>query len=403
MANGTKITAGWSDAYEVDFTAGGGGGDRPIVLSYASSPPFTIPKGGTEPTTSALLDTCFRQVEYAGVLARREEPRGRPGVHRLHAEQQSFQEALPDNMYVFPVDGRVDAARRLGEFAKVAAEAVTVAPGTRSRRTGTPGCGSGATSPPDEPAMSRRAGSGRRRRWRPLPLAFLAVFFVAAGRGHARRGFCAGRAPRRRRGPRGARRGPGCTGCCGSPSGRRPLPTARHGAARRAGRVRALPAALRRPRAAARVRADAVRDADRRGRRRVPHPARVVRPARLAAASTASPAAIVAAHGVLQPRGRGAHRRRALGGPRPRAARRPPRPWAPRRGRCCRTVTLPALRPAIVSAASVVFLFCATAFGVVLTLGGLRYATVETEIYLLTTQFLDLRAAAALSVLQLRR
>jgi thiamine transport system permease protein len=66
-----------------------------------------------------------------------------------------------------------------------------------------------------------------------------------------------------------------------------------------------------------------------------------------------------------------------------------------------RTVTLPALAPAIVSAASVVFLFCATSFGVVLTLGGLRYATVETEIYLLTTQLLDLRAASALSVLQL--
>ena len=66
-----------------------------------------------------------------------------------------------------------------------------------------------------------------------------------------------------------------------------------------------------------------------------------------------------------------------------------------------RTVTLPALRPAIVSAASVVFLFCATAFGVVLTLGGVRYSTVETEIYLLTTQFLDLPGAAALSVLQL--
>ena len=47
-----------------------------------------------------------------------------------------------------------------------------------------------------------------------------------------------------------------------------------------------------------------------------------------------------------------------------------------------------------------VFLFCATAFGVVLTLGGLRYSTVETEIYLLTTQFLDLQGAAALSVLQ---
>jgi thiamine transport system permease protein len=65
------------------------------------------------------------------------------------------------------------------------------------------------------------------------------------------------------------------------------------------------------------------------------------------------------------------------------------------------TVTFPALRPAVVSAASVVFLFCATSFGIVLTLGGVRYATVETEIYLLTTQFLDLSAAAALSVLQL--
>jgi thiamine transport system permease protein len=66
-----------------------------------------------------------------------------------------------------------------------------------------------------------------------------------------------------------------------------------------------------------------------------------------------------------------------------------------------RTVTLPALRPAIVSSATVVFLFCATAFGVVLTMGGLRYSSVETEIYLLTTNLLDLQAAAALSILQL--
>lgn len=66
-----------------------------------------------------------------------------------------------------------------------------------------------------------------------------------------------------------------------------------------------------------------------------------------------------------------------------------------------RTVTLPALAPALVAAATVVFLFCATAFGIVLTLGGLHYSTVETEIYLLTTQFLDLQAAAALSILQL--
>jgi thiamine transport system permease protein len=70
-------------------------------------------------------------------------------------------------------------------------------------------------------------------------------------------------------------------------------------------------------------------------------------------------------------------------------------------GRAWWTVTLPALTPAIASAAAVVFLFCATAFGVVLVLGGLRYGTVETEIWVLTTQMLDLRSAAVLSIVQL--
>ena len=71
-------------------------------------------------------------------------------------------------------------------------------------------------------------------------------------------------------------------------------------------------------------------------------------------------------------------------------------PW-----RTFRTVTLPALTPAITSAASLVFLFCATAFGVVLVLGGRGYGTIETEIWVQTTQFLDLQAAAVLSVLQI--
>ncbi|PPK70193.1 iron ABC transporter permease [Actinokineospora auranticolor] len=63
-------------------------------------------------------------------------------------------------------------------------------------------------------------------------------------------------------------------------------------------------------------------------------------------------------------------------------------------------VTLPALRPAIGSAAAVVFLFCATSFGVVLMLGGGEYGTLETEIYLRTVQLFDLPGAAALSLLQ---
>src|SRR6185369_65016 len=92
----------WSDAYEVDFTQGGGGGGRPIVLSYDSSPAFTTDgNGGT--TTSALLDTCFRQVEYAGVLAGADNTKGAEALVDFMLTRE-FQEALPDSMYVFPVD-----------------------------------------------------------------------------------------------------------------------------------------------------------------------------------------------------------------------------------------------------------------------------------------------------------
>jgi thiamine transport system substrate-binding protein len=127
MANGLKITSGWSDAYEVDFTAGGGHGDRPIVVSYASSPPFTIPKGASKPTTSALLDTCFRQVEYAGVLDGAQNPAGAKAFISF-MEKTSFQEALPDNMYVFPVDDKVALPTTWAKFAKVAPHPLNVAP-----------------------------------------------------------------------------------------------------------------------------------------------------------------------------------------------------------------------------------------------------------------------------------
>ncbi len=66
-----------------------------------------------------------------------------------------------------------------------------------------------------------------------------------------------------------------------------------------------------------------------------------------------------------------------------------------------RSVTLPLLAPAIASAASIVFLFCFTSFGVVLILGGIRYRTLEVEIYQQAVTFLDLPAAGALAVVQL--
>ena len=127
VANDVKVTAGWSDAYEVDFSGGGGHGDRPIVLSYASSPPFTIPKGGSRPTTSSLLDTCFRQVEYAGVLKGAANPAGAKAFLSF-MQQHSFQAALPDEMYVYPVDDRVALPKAWSTYARTASKPYTVPP-----------------------------------------------------------------------------------------------------------------------------------------------------------------------------------------------------------------------------------------------------------------------------------
>ena len=64
-------------------------------------------------------------------------------------------------------------------------------------------------------------------------------------------------------------------------------------------------------------------------------------------------------------------------------------------------VTLPLLRPALAAAASIVFLFTFTSFGVVLILGGFSYATLEVEIYRQAVTLFDLPLAAALAVIQL--
>lgn len=125
LANDVKITSGWSDAYEVDFTAGGGNGDRPLVLSYSSSPPFTVPEGGEAPTTSALLDTCFRQVEYAGVLKGAKNPVGMQKFIDFMLTGE-FQSALPENMYVYPVVTETPLPDGWAKWAPTAEDPVSV-------------------------------------------------------------------------------------------------------------------------------------------------------------------------------------------------------------------------------------------------------------------------------------
>lgn len=126
VANGVKIVGGWSDAYFTDFSYSGG--DRPIVVSYDSSPAFTPDKAGTRSTTSALLDACFEQVEYAGILAGEETnvPGARAVIRWLLSEE--VQAALPESMYVFPVAEDVELPADWAKFAVRPAQSADVAP-----------------------------------------------------------------------------------------------------------------------------------------------------------------------------------------------------------------------------------------------------------------------------------
>lgn len=106
LTNGANIASGWTQAYEGNFTAGGGKGTYPLVVSYSSSPPYTIPEGQTTPTTSAILDTCFRQVEYIGVLKGSANLAGAKAFVNFMVGKQA-QATIPENMYMYPADAQV--------------------------------------------------------------------------------------------------------------------------------------------------------------------------------------------------------------------------------------------------------------------------------------------------------
>lgn len=122
--NGVEVAQGWSDAYYVDFTGAAPDGTRPVVLSYASSPPATIGADGV-PRTSALLDTCFRQVEYAGVIAGANNPEGAQAfIDFLLSEP--VQASLPEWMFVYPVDPAAPLPAQWAEWAPLAPKPYTL-------------------------------------------------------------------------------------------------------------------------------------------------------------------------------------------------------------------------------------------------------------------------------------
>ncbi len=125
LGNGAKVTTDWENAYNVDFTQGGGKGKRPIVVSYDSSPAFTVADGTS--TTTALLDTCFQQVEYAGVLEGAANPDGAEALVDFLVSP-AVQEALPESMYVFPVADDAALPPDWATFAKRPTDPIEVDP-----------------------------------------------------------------------------------------------------------------------------------------------------------------------------------------------------------------------------------------------------------------------------------
>ncbi|MFG3274463.1 thiamine ABC transporter substrate-binding protein [Streptomyces luteogriseus] len=120
-ANGVKVVDGWEQAYNEEFSGSSSGkkakGDRPLVVSYASSPPaevlYTEPKPATAPTGVAE-GTCFRQVEYAGLLANARNSKGGKAFLDFLIGKR-FQEDMPLNMFVYPV---TEGAQVPPEFVK---------------------------------------------------------------------------------------------------------------------------------------------------------------------------------------------------------------------------------------------------------------------------------------------
>lgn len=126
--NGLSVTSGWNDAYYGEFIAGGG--DRSIVTSYASSPPaeflFADPPVAAPPT-AVLSDSCFRQIEFAGILAGTEQPEAAAALIDFMLGT-TYQEDVPLNMFVYPANVNAALPDSFVEFGPLVEGALAIDP-----------------------------------------------------------------------------------------------------------------------------------------------------------------------------------------------------------------------------------------------------------------------------------
>ena len=133
-ANGVKVVDGWEQAYNEEFSGSAGGkkakGDRPLVVSYASSPPAEVigarPMPNTAPTGVAD-GTCFRQIEFAGLLSNAKNAEGGKALIDFLISKR-FQEDMPLNMFVYPVLDGAAVPAEFTEYGPAAKDPETMAP-----------------------------------------------------------------------------------------------------------------------------------------------------------------------------------------------------------------------------------------------------------------------------------
>ncbi len=130
-ANGVEVVESWDMAYYERFSgASGSDGDRPLVVSYGSSPPaevvFADPPRSDAPT-GVSAGTCFRQQEYAGVLRGTDRPTEAAQLVQFLIEER-FQRELPLTLFVYPVNENVVLPEVFKQFAVIPAESFTIDP-----------------------------------------------------------------------------------------------------------------------------------------------------------------------------------------------------------------------------------------------------------------------------------
>ncbi len=130
--NDVKVDDGWETAYYTDFSGSSGKGPRPLVVSYASSPPaevvFGNPPPAEAPTASVVgPEACFRQIEFVGILkGTKNRALAEKWVDFMLSEQ--FQADMPLQMFVFPVNSAVQLPEAFVKWAQIPAEPATLSP-----------------------------------------------------------------------------------------------------------------------------------------------------------------------------------------------------------------------------------------------------------------------------------